>query len=1146
METPDELQAYLGEMIQPGLWGQLLARGSAWSLMRQDGVLPDGAPAFGRTIGADLAEYAFSVLRAALALKETGEGDELCTRAFERAANAFESLVRNGDAASSERGFYRLLAAAGYHLAGYSAIAFSLFSEIEGTLNTTVGEDAVVRLILRDLRGLRRLTRDWLEAEENTDDAITAALEDGEIDADDAIALILNGVLCGSLAHYDFALQTGDGRHYARALAILDRGVRLANHAANVPMWWVIRICRALLSDLWGHSLHQVLPGEPPEGGAELYPRYRDLFIRSLYGRRMAEVELWPSQREAAARSTDLTDDLVVALPTSAGKTRVAELAALMTLSVGKRVLIVTPLRALSAQTERSFRKTFAPLGFKVSSLYGASGVSEGDADALRTRSIVIATPEKLDFALRSDPTLIDDVGLIVLDEGHLIGPSEREIRYEILVQRLLRRGDAADRRIVCLSAILPEGEALDDLTSWIRSDAPGEPVKSIWRPTRQRFGSLTWQGHSARLGFDLEARGPYVARFVEQLPPRGQEKNPYPRNVQDLSVMAGWKFAQQGKRTLVFVTQANWVEGFGKAALNLVRRGYLPSLVEDPAPLARALEVGREWLGPDHCAVKALEIGVAIHHGKLPNPFLRELELLLGEGVIKVIVASPTLSQGLNLNAAVLLAPYLVRSGQPITGEEFANVAGRAGRAFVDVEGLVAHVITENADYKMEQWRQLVASARARKLESGLVQVISAVIEKLTATGVFARADAYEYLANNLTGWRTAGQPAAAAGDDDEEAEDSLPVLVEKLDAMVFGLVEALDADSAELPKLLDESLNGSLWARQIARLDANKADWHRFILRTRAALIWAHTTPETRRGHYAMGVGLDSGLVLDGLAEELAVLIDQADLAAIQADADALGDTLVELASRILVIRPFALDGGLPVGWQAILRQWITGADVALIGADRMKTVEDAFAYKLVWALEAIRTRRVTQGWEPDLVAGGAAAAVETGVPSLMAAMLIRAGLPSRRAAMAAIEAGDAAFFDLDGMKLWLESEEIVALTAQASWPTAETQDLWRRFHADVLGAAAPAWRTTSVRRRLHLQHGQPRPADGEYRLEIDPATNFAWVLTADFRRLARIERWVIDEHPALYRVSFIAGDNLAHVERVGPGSATWEPTA
>ena len=137
------------------------------------------------------------------------------------------------------------------------------------------------------------------------------------------------------------------------------------------------------------------------------------------------------------------------------------------------------PLRALSAQTERSFRRTFAPLGFSVSSLYGASGMMPGDEDALRTRQIVIATPEKLDFALRNDPDLIDDVGLIVLDEGHLIGPSERELRYDVLVQRLLRRDDAGKRRIVCLSAILPDGEQLDDLTAWMRSNADGAPVKS-------------------------------------------------------------------------------------------------------------------------------------------------------------------------------------------------------------------------------------------------------------------------------------------------------------------------------------------------------------------------------------------------------------------------------------------------------------------------------------------------------------------------------------------------------------------------------------------------------------------------------------------------------------------------------------------
>ena len=47
------------------------------------------------------------------------------------------------------------------------------------------------------------------------------------------------------------------------------------------------------------------------------------------------------------------TNDLVVALPTSAGKTRIAELCILACLARGHRTVYVTPLRALSAQIEQ-------------------------------------------------------------------------------------------------------------------------------------------------------------------------------------------------------------------------------------------------------------------------------------------------------------------------------------------------------------------------------------------------------------------------------------------------------------------------------------------------------------------------------------------------------------------------------------------------------------------------------------------------------------------------------------------------------------------------------------------------------------------------------------------------------------------------
>ncbi len=428
METSEELHDFLTSRTQDGVWGRLLDRGAAWSIMRQAGVLPEDAPPLGDDIEIDLAEHGFSILRAALTLRELDGTSELCQRAFERAGNAFESLVRNGAPEAEERGFYRTIAGATYHLAGYSAIAYSLFGkqQISG-LNANAAETALILLILRDLNRLRAHVRAQLLEETNSDAHVSSLLQAEEIESDDAIAIILNTVVCRALAYFDFALQTGEASLLSTARELLDTAIGLADKTASVSLWWIVRLCRNMIDDLWAHSLHETLPMHPPLDGGEQYPALRRLFISSLYARKSAELELWPSQREAARRSTDVSDDLVVSLPTSAGKTRIAEIAALMCLSTGKRVLIVTPLRALSAQTERTFRQTFAPLGLTVSSLYGASGLSAGDEDALKSMNIVIATPEKLDFALRNDSTLIDDIGLIVLDEGHLIGPASEK-----------------------------------------------------------------------------------------------------------------------------------------------------------------------------------------------------------------------------------------------------------------------------------------------------------------------------------------------------------------------------------------------------------------------------------------------------------------------------------------------------------------------------------------------------------------------------------------------------------------------------------------------------------------------------------------------------------------------------------------------
>ena len=96
MENLEEIESFLAEATQEDTWGRLLYRGTAWAIMRQEGKLPDDAPPLGTTIETDLAEYGFAILRAALALKEQEGNSTLCQQAFEKSANAFESLVRNG------------------------------------------------------------------------------------------------------------------------------------------------------------------------------------------------------------------------------------------------------------------------------------------------------------------------------------------------------------------------------------------------------------------------------------------------------------------------------------------------------------------------------------------------------------------------------------------------------------------------------------------------------------------------------------------------------------------------------------------------------------------------------------------------------------------------------------------------------------------------------------------------------------------------------------------------------------------------------------------------------------------------------------------------------------------------------------------
>ena len=864
-------------------------------------------------------------------------------------------------------------------------------------------------------------------------------------------------------------------------------------------------------------SSHKVLQlsGSP---GTEVgdWARLRKLFIASLYRRSKSEVELWPSQLQAARRVLEAGTNLVLSLPTSAGKTRIAELCILACLARSKRIVFVTPLRALSAQTEVGLRRTFSPLGKSVSSLYGSIGASGADVDALRSTDIVVATPEKLDFALRSDPTLLDDVGLVVLDEGHMIGLGEREVRYEAQIQRLLRRSDAAGRRIVCLSAILPDGSQLEDFAAWLTRDQPDGLIKDDWRPTRLRFGEVEWKGQHAQLSVSVGDEKPFIPKFVvAKKPTRGRARKLFPADQGELCIATAWRLVEEGQTVLVFCPMRRSVLPLAASIIEMHKRGHIESVLAQPvSALATALAVGTEWFGPDHDILACLKLGVAVHHGALPTPYRKEVERLLREGVLRVTVSSPTLAQGLNLAATSLVFRGVRRGRDLLDASEFRNVVGRAGRAYVDVEGLVLYPMFDKHRQRRNDWQELVSNQAGREMESGLLRLVAALLSRMIKKlGSSDAGQLVEYVAGQAA-WEfpaLASESTEEAGDARQRWERHLA----SLDTAIFSLLGDTFVLDAEVETKLDEILVASLFQRRLARYNEDVRKLLPAGLHARAKYIWRNSTPTQRRGYFLAGVGLAAGKALDARSPELERLLLAANVnigLGDQEEAVAAITAFAEIAFDIVPFRPEKLIDG----WKPLLRRWLLGEPVSEASSrgndESVQFIEQAFIYNLPWAMEAVRVR--AEAHEDlfsdevklsDYPRAHAVAALETGTLVVPAAILIQAGFGSRQAAIQAVTSTGANFDSMRGLMAWLASDEVQALSASPNWPTPESHALWLDFHGPGGAQAVQAWAATEYTSPIAWQ-GVPMPPGTPLRLGGGTGKERS-VFTADFREIGTL---------------------------------------
>lgn len=396
----------------------------------------------------------------------------------------------------------------------------------------------------------------------------------------------------------------------------------------------------------------------------------------------------------AALDALDAGSSVLVSAPTGSGKTLVAAYAIASAVAEHRKAFYTTPLKALSNQK-------FTELMIE----HGAEqvGLLTGDTAIRPGAPIVVMTTEVLRNMLLTRSPLLEDLGLVVLDEVHFIqDPYRGGVWEEVLILT------PPDVRFVCLSATVSNATVLGD---WIRSvRGPLEVIVEHRRPiTLHHHVAVTPRGGNGPFLFDLldgdrvTDRGLKIDQTMRRRVPGsnswrgGRPSGPPPAFVSprrsDLVALL------QGSELLpaiVFI--------FSRAACDDAVRHLLRDGVR---LIGRSERMRIRAIAEHHVAdfdddeldalgfdewLEGLTSGFAAHHAGLVPAFREAVETCFSQGLLGVVFATETLSLGINMPARTVVIDRFTKYGgsgrATLTSGEYAQMTGRAGRRGLDDEG--------------------------------------------------------------------------------------------------------------------------------------------------------------------------------------------------------------------------------------------------------------------------------------------------------------------------------------------------------------------------------------------------------------------------------------------------------------------------
>ena len=392
-------------------------------------------------------------------------------------------------------------------------------------------------------------------------------------------------------------------------------------------------------------------------------------------------VKLYPPQIDCVKSGLLDGQSILVSAPTASGKTLIASLAMISYLSKNNgKVIYLSPLRALAAEKFTEFKKLEnIHLGKKIKVAI-STGDFENIEKNLEKSNVLILTNEKMDSIIRHGSEWVDEIGLVIADEIHLIGDESRGPTLEMILTKLKLFENKP--QIVGLSATITNS---DELSEWLGCKL----VKNDWRPVPLSEGVCDGGEVIMSDGKTFEVE----------------------RSIRGTPIDLGIQSIKNGGQSLVFAETRTRSKSLAAKASDAVAQFLQTKETKDLEKISKKILSNNEHTDLVKTLATLVKKGVAFHHAGLNQNCRETIEAEFRKGTIKLLSSTPTLAAGVNLPARRVVISNINRynakvgANRPISVLEYKQLCGRAGRPQYDDYGESIIVGNGNTDDLIEYY---------------------------------------------------------------------------------------------------------------------------------------------------------------------------------------------------------------------------------------------------------------------------------------------------------------------------------------------------------------------------------------------------------------------------------------------------------